>query len=67
MDFTTSLSAAMAALGNAGPGVTDVVGPVATYAPFTVMQKIVLMIGMLLGRLELLTILVLFMPSFWRP
>ena len=67
MDFTTSLSAAMAALGNAGPGITEMVGPVTTYAPFSFVQKIILMAGMILGRLELLTILVLFMPSFWRP
>lgn len=66
MDFLTSLSAAMAAIGNTGPGITDPLGPAAIYQTFSGLQKFLLMGGMILGRLELLTILVLFMPSFWR-
>ncbi len=66
LDFLTTLSTAGAMLTNLGPGLGDVVGPTKTYSTLAVPVKWVLMFGMLLGRLELLTILVLFVPSFWR-
>jgi trk system potassium uptake protein TrkH len=66
LDFLASLSGAAASLGNVGPGLGSVVGPGATFAPINSGSKFIIMFGMILGRLELLTVLVLFMPSFWR-
>ena len=53
------------ALGNIGPGL-DQVGPAANYAHFSPFSKWVMSLGMLLGRLELMTVFVFFMPSLWR-
>ncbi|MEC7512558.1 MAG: potassium transporter TrkG, partial [Pseudomonadota bacterium] len=54
------------AIANVGPGLGPIVGPSGTYAPLPDTAKWVLSFGMLLGRLEFLTVLVLFAPSFWR-
>ncbi|MFO7924769.1 MAG: potassium transporter TrkG [Bacteroidales bacterium] len=64
-DMETSFGAAAATLGNIGPG-TGMVGPVENYAHFTDFGKWFLSFLMLLGRLELFTILALFAPSFWK-
>lgn len=61
MDMVSSLGGAAAALGNVGPGL-GTVGPTATYAPLTPFAKWVLTILMLLGRLELYTVLILLLP-----
>jgi trk system potassium uptake protein len=66
LDLLNSFSAAIASIGNTGPGITDLIGPQGNFAPLSKSAKVVVMFGMLLGRLELLTVLVLFMPSFWR-
>ncbi len=66
LDTQTALSAAAAAIANVGPGLGPIVGPSGTYAPLPDTAKWVLSFGMLLGRLEFLTVLVLFAPSFWR-
>ena len=66
LDLVTSTSSAAQALGNVGPGLGQIVGPAGNYANLPVAAKWLLAIGMLLGRLELLTILVLFTPQFWR-
>ncbi len=66
LDIVTSTSAAAQALGNVGPGLGQIVGPAGNYATLPVAAKWLLATGMLLGRLELLTILVLFTPQFWR-
>jgi trk system potassium uptake protein TrkH len=66
LDFMTSLSGAASALGNLGPGLGELIGPAGSYIGLTDGSKYILMFGMFLGRLELLTILVLFMPSFWK-
>lgn len=66
LDFTSSFSGAAAALGNVGPGLGAVIGPASTYGVLSDTAKMVMMVGMIIGRLELLTVLVLFMPSFWR-
>jgi trk system potassium uptake protein TrkH len=63
--FLTSLGAAASALGNIGPGLEQV-GPVETYFPLSAYAKWVLILAMLMGRLELMTVLVLFMPGVWR-
>ena len=66
LDTQTALSAAAAAIANVGPGLGPIVGPSGTYAPLPDTAKWVLSFGMLLGRLEFLTVLVIFAPSFWR-
>ncbi len=66
LDFMTALSAAMACLANVGPGFGDVIGTDGTYAPLPSAAKWILSFTMLLGRLELFTVLVLFSPYFWK-
>jgi trk system potassium uptake protein TrkH len=65
LDLVSAFSAVAATLGNVGPGLM-VVGPTLTYQPIPVLGKWVLSACMLLGRLELFTVLVLFIPDFWR-
>ena len=65
LDHMTALSSVAATLGNIGPGFS-LVGPSANYLCIPPLGKIVLIVCMLAGRLELFTILVLFAPSFWR-
>ncbi len=64
-DLNSSLGAVAASLGNIGPGI-GAVGPVENYAHLPVFGKWFLSFLMLLGRLELFTILVLFSPAFWK-
>jgi trk system potassium uptake protein TrkH len=66
LDMTTALSGAGTAISNVGPGLGDIIGPVGNFAPLSDAAKWILSAGMFLGRLELFTILVLFMPRFWR-
>jgi len=66
LDFVTSLSGAATAIANVGPALGDVIGPAGTFAPLPDAAKWLLAAGMLLGRLELFTVLVLFTPRFWR-
>lgn len=61
----TALSASAASLGNIGPGF-DLVGPASNYAYMSNFTKLLLTLLMLLGRLEIFTILVLFVPAFWK-
>ncbi len=64
-DIVTAFSASIACLANIGPGLGQV-GPSETYTWLTPPAKLVLAFGMLLGRLELYTVLVLFLPSTYR-
>ncbi len=66
LDFVTATSGAAAAIANVGPGLGEVIGPAGNFASLPDAAKWLLSAGMLLGRLELFTILVLLMPSFWR-
>ena len=66
LDFVTSSSAAVAALSNVGAGIGEVIGPSGNYSTMPATAKWLLSFAMLLGRLELFTVLVLFMPRFWR-
>jgi trk system potassium uptake protein TrkH len=66
LDWTTSLSGAVTALGNVGPGVGPVIGPATNFKSLPDAAKWILSFLMLLGRLELFTVLVLFVPRFWR-
>lgn len=64
-DILTSLGAVATTLGNVGPAIGNV-GPMNNFAFFSPAAKIFLSFIMLLGRLELFTILILFTPFFWR-
>jgi trk system potassium uptake protein TrkH len=66
LDGVTAISGAATALGNVGPGLGDIIGPAGNFAPLPDAAIWVLSIGMLLGRLELLTLLVLLLPAFWN-
>lgn len=66
LDFITSLTAATQAVGNVGPGLGNIIGPAGNYATLPMGAKWVLSFAMLLGRLELFTVLVLFRREFWR-
>ena len=66
VDFITALSGAATAVANVGPGLGDVIGPAGNFASLSDFAKWTLSIGMLAGRLEILTILLLFVPHVWR-
>lgn len=66
LDLVTSLSAAAQSVGNVGPGLGEIVGPSGSYASLPQAAKWILCFAMLLGRLELFTVLVLFRREFWR-
>ena len=65
LDFVTAFSAAAASLNNLGPGLNQV-GPATTFAVLSDFQTWVCTFAMLLGRLELFTLLIIFTPAFWR-
>ncbi len=65
LDLITSFSAAIASLANVGPGLGPVVGPSSNYASLPDPALWVLVLAMMLGRLEILTALVLLLPRFW--
>ncbi|MDR6954506.1 trk system potassium uptake protein TrkH [Ancylobacter sp. 3268] len=66
LDLATALSGAITAIGNVGPGIGPHIGPATNFAGLPDHVIWILSFGMLLGRLELFTVLVLFLPSFWR-
>jgi len=66
LDDLTALSAAGSAIANVGPGLGPIIGPAGTYATLPMPAKWLLSFAMLLGRLELFTVLILLTPSFWR-
>ncbi|MGY8937970.1 MAG: TrkH family potassium uptake protein [Alphaproteobacteria bacterium] len=66
LDFLTAASGAATAISNVGPGLGPRIGPAGTFATLPDAAKWLLSFGMLLGRLELFTVLVLLLPSFWR-
>ena len=66
LDFATSLSGAAATITNVGPGLGPVIGPAGTFQPLPDAAKWLMSAGMLLGRLEILTVLVLLAPGYWR-
>jgi trk system potassium uptake protein TrkH len=66
LDFVTAVSGAASAIANVGPGLGDIIGPAGTFTSLPDGAKWLLAAGMLLGRLELFTVLVLLSPVFWR-
>ena len=65
VDFVTSIGAVAAAIGNIGPGF-GAVGPIYNYAEIPVLGKWLLTWCMLLGRLEIYTVIIFLAPEFWR-
>ena len=66
LDLITAVSAAATSISNVGPGLGPIIGPEGNFSLLTDSAKWMLSLGMLIGRLELLTVLVLFLPAFWR-
>lgn len=66
LDYITAMSGAVTTLSNVGPGLGDIIGPTGTFQPLPDSAKWMMCVGMLLGRLELFTVLVLFLPAFWK-
>jgi trk system potassium uptake protein TrkH len=66
LDVITALSGAIATLANVGPGLGSVIGPTGTYAPLPDTAKWVMILSMIFGRLEFFTLLVFFIPRFWK-
>jgi trk system potassium uptake protein TrkH len=64
-DMVTAFSAAVVSMNNTGPGLGEV-GPATTYAALSDFQTWICSLAMLLGRLELFTLLVVLTPAFWR-
>lgn len=66
LDFETSLSAAATAIANVGPGIGDTIGPAGNFANLPDTAKWLLSAGMIIGRLEIMTIMVLFTSRYWQ-
>lgn len=66
LDPLTSLSGAATAVANVGPGLGDIIGPAGNFTTLPDIAKWLLSLGMLMGRLEVITVLVLFTPTFWK-
>ena len=66
LDPITAWSGAGSAVANVGPGLGDIIGPAGTYQDLPGSAKWVLLIAMIIGRLEIVTALVLLTPAFWR-
>ena len=66
LDWVTSLTGAATAVCNVGPGLGNIIGPVGNFSTLPDSAKWLLTVGMLLGRLEILTVLVPFTRTFWK-
>ncbi len=66
LDFLTSFSAAASAISNVGPGIGSLIGPDGNYASLQNGAKWILSFTMLIGRLEIFTVLVLLSLNFWK-
>ncbi len=66
LDFITALSGAATSISNVGPGLGNVIGPTGDFSSLPSGAKALMCVGMLLGRLELFTVLVMLNPMFWK-
>ncbi|MBX9913314.1 MAG: TrkH family potassium uptake protein [Pseudomonadaceae bacterium] len=66
LDWVTALTGAATAVCNVGPGLGPIIGPAGNFSSLPDAAKWLLTVGMLLGRLEILTVLVLFTKAFWK-
>ena len=64
-NFVLGLTAAISAIGDIGPGIGDVVGPMGNYATLKPLSKMIFIFDMYIGRLEIIPFLVLFHKDFW--
>lgn len=65
LDLVTAMTGALTALTNVGPGLGPIIGPVGNFSSLPDSSKWILSFAMLLGRLEILAVLVIFTPTFW--
>ncbi len=65
LDHVTALSSVIASVGNVGPGL-NLVGPASNYGFIPPLGKLVLTVCMIVGRLELFTVFMIFIPPFWK-
>jgi trk system potassium uptake protein TrkH len=66
VDWMTALTGAASTVSGVGPGLGETIGPAGNFAGLPDAAKWILSLGMLLGRLEIITVLVLCVPAFWR-
>lgn len=66
LDFMTAMSGAATTISNVGPGLGDIIGPAGNFQSLPDSSKWVMIVSMIIGRLEIFTVLVLFTPHFWR-
>ena len=66
MDFVSAVSGAASSISNVGPGLGEKIGPSGNFKDLSDISKWILSFGMLLGRLEMIAVLVLFVPKFWK-
>ena len=66
LDFITATSSAATAIANVGPGLGPIVGPAGNFSSLPDSAKWVMSLGMLMGRLEIFTVIILFTATFWR-
>lgn len=66
LDLMTAVSGALTTLGNVGPGLGPIIGPASTFQGLSDAAKWICSFSMMAGRLELLTVLVVLTPAFWR-
>lgn len=66
LDLVTSLTGAATALMNVGPGLGDTIGPAGNFSTLPDSSKWILSLGMLLGRLEFMTIILVLTPTYWK-
>ena len=66
LDLVTAVTGAATAVANVGPGLGNIIGPAGNFSSLPDAAKWWLSLGMLLGRLEIMTLLILFTPAYWR-
>lgn len=66
LDLVTAFSGALTALTNVGPGLGNVIGPAGNFSSLSDTAKYLLSVGMIMGRLEIISVLVLLSPAFWH-
>ena len=66
LDLVTALSGAATSVANVGPGLGTIIGPAGTFQPLPDAAKWAMAAGMFVGRLEVVTVLVLLSPAYWR-
>ena len=64
-DFITSISAAFTSVSVVGPGLGNIIGPNESFSELPATLKLILSLGMIIGRLEFLAFLIVLAPKFW--